>query len=153
MFGQLCDFFYIEKLVDSNGNINGTKYIYYEHVPISYLFSSKNNKILIPNTYIYIITLEYGDTKPDIVDFINKLSNIGSENLSLFLHPIIRIFNNFNNKFIYNLNSPYFISLPNNYLNIEELVDIHHFDENIIAEFTSKKIYFDKFIRLIKSYY
>ena len=153
MFGQLCDFFYIEKIVDSNGKINGNKFIYYEHVPISYLFSSKNKKIVIPNTYIFIITLEYGNKLPDSVDFINKLSNIGSENLSLFLHPVIRIFNNFDNTILLNFNNTYFISLPDNYINIEELVDIQHFDENLIAEFTSKKIYFDKFIRLIKSYY
>jgi len=141
MYGQLCDIIYIE---------NNT-FIYYEHIPISYLFSNKNKKIIFPKSYIYIITLEYGD-KPDFVDFISKKSYIGSENLSLFLHPVIRVFNNNNNNLLKQFNNNFFISLYKNYLNIEELIDIHHFDENIIAEFTSTKDYYNKFIRILKSH-
>ena len=140
MFGQLCDIFYIEN----------NKFIYYEHIPITYLFSSKNKKIIFPKSYIYIITLEYSNKKLEIVDIDDKKSYIGSENLALFLHPIIRVFNNFNNNFLSKFNETYFISSNKNYLSIEELVD--HFDENIIAEFTLQKDYYDKFIRILKSY-
>ena len=110
------------------------------------------NKIIFPKSYIYIITLEYGTTKPEFVDFISKKSHIGSENLSLFLHPVIRVFNNNNNNLLSQFEEPFFISLYQNYLDIKELVDIYHFDENIIAEFTLTKDYYDKFIRILKSY-
>lgn len=140
MFGQLADIFYL----DTNNNI----IYYYEQVPLTYYFSIYNTKIDIPdNTNIFIITLNYGkDSVTDISKLNIKNSSVGYENKATFLHPIIHVFKN-----VYKTQDMFLLDYDN-LDNRTDCIDIIHFDENLFAEFTDKKMYTEKFIRLIKSF-
>jgi hypothetical protein len=109
-----------------------------------FLYNSKNKTLKyysninivsnIINDYDYdirfILKLDYGDVITNILSFDKQFSSLGNENYSTFLHPIIKITDNKNNT-----------------------IDIVHFIEDLYANFYDKKHYFDKFIRLFKSYF
>lgn len=140
MYGQLCDFFYKE-----NDQI-----IYYEQVPLSYIFTNSNNKINIPKSFLFILTLEYGNKiETDIKSLGQSTSAIGTESNSLLLHPILRIFNNKHNEFG---NQSYFYPSYDTIQLSPGLTDIIHFDEDILGNFTNKEIYLEKFYRHLCSY-
>ena len=74
-----------------------------------------------------MLTLEYSDEKNfDLRTIGTKKSDIGSESKSTFLHPIITVYNNFCN-----------------------VIDIIHFDENLILDFTNRNLYFNKIRRTL----
>ena len=82
MHGQLCDVFY---KMDQY-------YIYFEQVPLSYIFTMLNTKIYIPLTHIFILTLEYGTKiESDLKDLGKSVSGIGNESQAILLHPVIRV--------------------------------------------------------------
>ena len=78
----------------------------------------------------FILTLEYGRTEvTDIYNLGISTTSIGYENLSNLLHPVLRIINNKN-----------------------EMIDMIHFSEETIADFSSDIQYFNKFLRIFKLY-
>lgn len=140
MHGQLCDIFYVYD----------NQFIYYEHVPLSYICTSINSKIDIPNTFIFVLTLEYGYKVESDLKLIGKrTTDIGTESNAILLHPILRIFNNANKDF-----GKYkdFYPTYDNLKLISNLVNIIHFDEDLLTNFTNKQIYLEKFFRIINSY-
>jgi len=107
-------------------DIYNGKFIYYNDITKNFIlddYIERNNNI---NIY-FILTLEYSDIKDyDLRTIGNKKSNIGTESKSSFLHPVIYIYNKYC-----------------------EIIDIIHFDENLILDFTNKKLYFDKIRRTL----
>ena len=141
MHGQLCDVFY---KMDQY-------YIYFEQVPLSYIFTMLNTKIYIPLTHIFILTLEYGTKiESDLKDLGKSVSGIGNESQAILLHPVIRVYNNIYDTFVGC--NPTFEPTYLNLKHISGLTDIQHFDEELLTNFKSKKIYYDKFKRIVKSY-
>lgn len=128
MYTQLGDYFY-----EYQG-----KYIYYEQVPLSYLFTDYNTGIYIPRKHVCILTLEYGDISKD-------LDKIGTP-LNILLHPVIRIFNNSNGDFLY---GDSFYPSQDNYSEQPTFYDEYHFKDNLLAEFGDNIEYEEKFKRLI----
>lgn len=143
MHGQLCDIFYLD---DSN-----SQFIYYEQIPLSYLFTIHNSKIYLPNTHIFILTLEYGNNiESDLHIIGSKPTFIGTESKSILLHPVLRIYNNkYNNLDTHTLFYPSYISLQNE----PSLVDIIHFDEDLLTDFTNKNVYLEKLFKILKGYF
>jgi len=140
MHGQLCDVFFKDT----------DKFLYYEEIPLSYLLSLSNTKIQLTNTYIFILTLEYGNhTESDLKKIGSAQSELGSESKAVLLHPVLRVFDNKNNKFG---NNYIFYPSHNNILNQPGLVEIFHFDEDLITNFTNKEKYLKKIFKRIKSY-
>lgn len=140
MHGQLCDVFFKDT----------DKFLYYEEIPLSYLLSLSNTKIKLTNTYIFILTLEYGNhTESDLKKIGSAQSELGSESKAVLLHPVLRVFDNKNNKFG---NNYIFYPSQNNILNQPGLVEIFHFDEDLITNFTNKEKYLKKLFKRIKSY-
>lgn len=140
MHGQLCDFFY--KLDD--------KFVYYEQIPLSYLFTYKNTKINIPKNFFFILTLEYGfKSETDIKLIGQSTTHIGAESKALLLHPILRIFDNRRNDFNFD---DYFYPSYGNIVLHSNLKDTIHFDEDLLSNFTNKQIYLEKFYRIMYSY-
>ena len=78
--------------------------------------------------YTFIIKLQYGKSTNTITDLPTKKSFIGSESNATYLHPVITVKQN------------------------NMLIEIIHFDEHLFAEFTNRSIWYDRIIRLIKSY-
>ena len=140
MHSQLCDIFYLH---------NDT-FIYYEQIPLSYIFTYNNDKITLPSTNIFILTLEYGnDLQTDIKKIGSRTTSVGSENKALLIHPVLRIYNNKSNTF--GSNHSFYPSYDT--LSQEpELIDIIHFDEDLLTNFTNKDIYLQKFFKIIKGY-
>ncbi len=140
MHGQLCDMFY--KIDD--------KFLYYEGVPLSYICTNKNSKIYLPNTYIFVITLEYGKRiESDLKLIGTRTTSIGTESGSLLLHPVLRVYKNeekiFNDEDIF---------YPNyeNLIKVSFVSDIVHFDEDLLTDFTNDVKYKNRFYRIIKGY-
>lgn len=78
----------------------------------------------------FILTLEYGRSEvTNLYDLGVYKSGTGYENYSSLLHPVLRILTNTN-----------------------ELVDVIHFDEDLVADFSSETKYFNKFLRIFKIY-
>lgn len=141
MHGQLCDIFYLN---------DSSKFTYYEQIPLSYLFTTDNSKIYLPTTYIFILTLEYGIIESDLRKIGSKPTLIGSESKAILLHPVLRIYNNKYNDLNHDaLFYPSYTSLGNKV----SLVDIIHFDEDLLTNFTNKKIYLEKLFKILKGYF
>ena len=139
MHGQLCDVFFK----------NTDKFWYYEQVPLSYLLSLSNTKIKLANTYIFILTLEYGKQDANLKTIGSAQTKLGSESNAVLLHPVLRVFDNKNNTFG---NNNIFHPSYNNILNEPDLVELFHFDENLLANFTNKETYLKKIFKRIKMY-
>lgn len=141
MFGELGDVFY----KDDN------KIYYIEQVPLTYIFS-KFNTLNLPNTHIFILTLEYNkEYETDLKNLGKNTSSIGNENKSQLLHPVVRVFNNVAGQ-INNLNDELFIT-DNGYDKFEFLEDVHHFEENLLVNFTDKQKYESKLNRILSSFH
>jgi thioredoxin reductase len=140
MHGQLCDVFYL----DDN------QFTYYEQIPLSHLFTF-NSKIYLPNTHIFILTLEYGDNlESDLRIIGSRPTFIGTESKAILLHPVLRIYNNKYNDLNSNtLFYPSYTSLKNK----SSLVDIIHFDEDLLTDFTNKEVYLEKLFKILKGYF
>jgi thioredoxin reductase len=80
------------------------------------------------NFYMFYIQLQYGNSTNDIRELPTKKTNIGYESHASFIHPVI-------------------VVKKNNIL-IEQI----HFNEDIFAEFLYKPMWYDRIIRLLKSY-
>jgi hypothetical protein len=80
------------------------------------------------NFYMFYIQLKYGASTNDIRELPTKKTSIGYESNASFIHPVIVVKKN----------------------NI--LIEILHLDEDIFAEFTCKSIWYDRIVRLLKSY-
>jgi hypothetical protein len=90
------------------------------------IIKNKKDKIFIT------LTLEYSKNKiVDITKLNLKHSYQGFENQAKLIHPIIRVYEYIDNEF---------------------LLEEQHLDEDIIAEFTDKTIYYDKFLRILRMF-
>ena len=124
MFGILCD------------------KIYYDNEKFNYFLNiKKDSKIYFENSNSileFIIILDYG-SKPitDIYNIGKATSMIGTESNSSLIHPIIQI---------YKIDK--IDQIDNRIINKKTTIDIIHFNEDLYAEFN----YFDKVLRLLKSY-
>ena len=79
--------------------------------------------------YSFLLMLEYGkDILTDIYEFGEKRSGVGTECKSTLLHPVLRIFDK------------------------SQLIDIVHFDEDLLANYRFKEKYGEKFERTLKAY-
>ena len=83
-------------------------------------------------TYSFLLSLEYGEDRvTDIYKLGQKVSDIGTEGKSTLLHPVLRIFEHNEDK---------------------RLLDIVHFDEDLLANYTFQQKYGDKFERTLRAY-
>jgi hypothetical protein len=80
------------------------------------------------NFYMFYIKLQYGASTNDIRELPTQKTSIGYESNASFIHPVIIVKKK----------------------NI--LIEVIHFDEDIFAEFTCKTIWYDRIVRLLKSY-
>lgn len=119
MFGVLSDVFYY--------NISKKEILYCENIQSEYNIGYYKDKIIL-----FSLTLDYGHRETDMAILGIKLSSLGNESASTFLHPIIKIYQIENEEKI--------------------LLDIVHFDEDLFAKFLSKSMYYDKLVRLLNSY-
>ena len=102
------------------------KFIYYNDITKNFILDNYIKRDEKINIY-FMLTLEYSDEKNfDLRTIGTKKSDIGSESKSTFLHPIITVYNNFCN-----------------------VIDIIHFDENLILDFTNRNLYFNKIRRTL----
>jgi hypothetical protein len=130
MFGFISDIFYYDRYCN--------KMYYYMNVPTNINFGNTvhnfmtRNKEIENNNIYFVLTLEYGDKVYNINEIGKKFSNIGSESKSKLIHPIIKVYN------------------PN--LEINNIMDIQHFDEDLFAEFYDKEKYVYKLFRYIRSF-
>jgi hypothetical protein len=141
MYGQLCDVFYYDK--------NQQLFIYYEHIPLNYLFSTLNTKIKIPeNNTAFVLTLEYG-SKPahEVHEIWSTTAKLGKESDARLLHPVLRICDKGISLEYKNYLTSY-TSINNN----KNITDEIHFIENAFAEFIQDHNYKNKFERIVKSY-
>jgi len=133
MFGVLCDIFFKHE----------SSFFHVEQVPLQYLLSNLNTKLNIPNTVVFIVTLEFNPVyETNLQKIGDKPTSIGRESNAQLLHPVVRIFDN---------KSKDMQGLSLQRLDLE-CDDIVHFDEHLTADFTNDKKYKNKFMRLIKSY-
>jgi thioredoxin reductase len=140
MHGQLCDIFY--KIDD--------KYIYYNEVPLSYICSNSNSKIYLPNGYIFILTLEYGTKiECDLRKIGSRTTNYGTESSSILLHPVLRIYKHDTQEF-----SHFDVFHPNysNLLQVSSILEIIHFDEELLTDFSNEIKYYGRFYKTLKGY-
>jgi thioredoxin reductase len=87
---------------------------------------------IITGKYSFLLTLEYGEERiTDIYKFGQKVSDLGTESKSTLLHPVLRIFEQGDRK---------------------RLIDIVHFDEDLLANYTFQEKYADKFERTLRGY-
>lgn len=78
--------------------------------------------------YIFYIYLKYGNFTNDIRELPTRKTSIGFESQATFLHPVIIIKKN------------------------DIVIEIIHFDEDLFAEFRYKSQWYDRIVRLLKSY-
>jgi len=119
MFGVICDDIFL--------NVNRKEALYYKN-------NMHNSNILCGlDDYIiqFRITLEFGKTITDIPTIGAKLSKIGSESDSAYIHPVIKIFKYSHDE--------------------TELIDVVHLDEDLFANFKGKQ-YYEQLYRLFLGY-
>lgn len=86
----------------------------------------------ITGSFSFLLSLEYGEDRiTDIYKMGQKVSDLGTESKSTLLHPVLRIFEHRESK---------------------KLVDIVHFDEDLLANYTFPEKYGDKFERVLRAY-
>lgn len=141
MFGELGDIFYKDE----------ENFYYIEQVPISYIFSKYNN-IKLPKNEIFILTLEYNkEYETDLRELGLYTGGLGNENKSRLLHPVVRIFDNKDNKML-SLKDDFFI-VNNGYDDFNFVDDIYHLDEDLLVNFKNDKKYYQRFIKILNAYY
>ena len=163
-FRYLIEFFYMATYINKINNtlfnldninelknhilyrINNISSLYQMHGVLSDIFYRSDNyksinyhssingvilrsKIIDPTiNYYFVLTLEFGKEKsPNMYNLGLKISDVGTESKSTLLHPIITIYNK-----------------------EKTLVDIIHFDEDLLANFTNKEHYCDKLDRVLQ---
>jgi thioredoxin reductase len=129
MFGQLFDLFIYTR---DTGSI-----IYINDVDLQFL----QTKTIDTTRIYFMLSLEYGKVKKSNIANIRdmkmlgeKISSIGSESDSTLIHPILRVLKDSPEK------------------NNKVLIDEIHFDEDILADFSSPLKYRDKLIRTLKMF-
>ena len=108
------------------------KFVYKKNVPNIRYIMDVIPEMPIQSDYDiqFILTLDYGKTEVTNIYELGKYkSGIGYENMSSLLHPILKIISNKN-----------------------EIIDIIHFDEDLVADFSSEIKYFNRFLRIFKIY-
>jgi hypothetical protein len=122
MYGQMADIFYY------NPETNDITYI--SNVSTYFV-----QAIVEPNIYYFTLTLEYGTMKVDkISDIGQRETSIGYESKATLLHPVLRI------------------SKRSSTTNFAILVDEIHFDEDLLARFVIKELFYDKFLRTLRMF-
>ena len=116
MHGEMCDLFYKE---------DKECFRYYNDVHNNYINKIKDV------SYIFILTLEYGFEKiTDIYSFGKKETQLGTENNSSLLHPVITVYKNKD----------------------KNPIDIIHFDEDIFTDFEKEDKYENKIERTVRMF-
>jgi hypothetical protein len=89
-----------------------------------------NHPINVNNkTYVFILTLEYGEKKNQLIHRIGlKESITGKEYLSKLIHPVLRIYKN------------------------QLLIKTYHFDEDLLAMFINDSIYANRLNEILLEY-
>jgi thioredoxin reductase len=126
MYGQLGDIFIYDP---SKGDIT-----YFNHVPPPFLDSIPRKPN--PNQIIFLLMLVYGEPVTEIGNLGRKKSGIGSEEQARLLHPVIRVIRESPEKG-----------------GEKELIDDFHLDEDLIANFTKKEIYYDRLVRFFAGFF
>jgi hypothetical protein len=126
LYGQLGDIFIYEP---SKGEI-----IYFNNVPPSFLDVIPRKKN--PNQLIFLLMLEYGKPVTDIRDLAKKESGIGSEEQARLLHPSIQVFTETAEEG-----------------GEKKLIDDFHLDEDLVANFTRKDLYYDRLVRFFAGFF
>jgi hypothetical protein len=100
--------------------------LYYNDV----LINRKSLNKFLPKEIVYFkIILDYGEMVTNINELGNKKSDIGNEGDSNLIHPIIIVYNN-----------------------IHDEIDIIHLDESLYSEYNAPNKYYNRIVRLFKSY-
>jgi lysine/ornithine N-monooxygenase len=124
MHSVLCDILCFDKITKEIKYVNDVSIDFFK---FNKIFSDNKEKIFI------IITLEFSNNKiNDIRELGLKLSSLGFENNSKYIHPIFKIYD-FND-------------------NVERLIEEQHLDEDLNAEFIDKEIYFDRILRILRMF-
>jgi thioredoxin reductase len=86
-------------------------------------------ELFLNETLTFILTFEYGPKVLNILQFGDKISRLGKEGNSTLLHPVLKVYDG-----------------------KRTFLDEIHFDEDILAKFTSTEKYGDKLLRAIKGF-
>ena len=135
MYGQLVDFFYIDK--DTH------EIVYYNNINKQLILT---DYFKINNTQYYVFSLEYGTQKiTDYLNFGKVITKVGQEAKSVLLHPVFRVMN-YQEEFISNIVDTL------NFTDHPLLIDEIHFDEDIFANFSGFSRYYEKLFRTLKMF-
>jgi hypothetical protein len=93
------------------------------------VFSFPGTLFLDETLTYFIMTLEYGHKVTNMLQLGDKISRIGKEVAATLLHPVLRVYDG-----------------------KKTLIDEIHFDEDLLAKFTSTTLYGDKLLREIKGF-
>jgi thioredoxin reductase len=93
------------------------------------VFSFPGHLFLDETLTYFVLTFEYGPKVMNISQFGDKVSRLGKESNSTLLHPVLKVYDG-----------------------KRTFLDEIHFDEDILAKFTAKDKYVDKFLRTFKAF-